>query len=99
FGATAAPTSTLTPTATPTLEPCDETEGQIVDGTLASAAARHDVHYRVYLPPCYVKTERRYPVIYIFHGLGEGMDDSQWIRMGLPVAEDLGYARGSLPPM
>lgn len=99
FGASPAPTATFTPTSTPTVEPCDETEGQIVDQTLSSAAALHEVHYRVYLPPCYSKSQRRYPVLYIFHGLGEGMDDSQWIRMGLTTAEDLGYARKSLPPM
>lgn len=98
-GATAAPTPTFTPSPTETMQPCTETEGLIVQAALFSAAANHDVRYHVYLPPCYSITDRRYPVIYMLHGLGEGMDDGQWFRMGLNTAADLGFTSGSLPPM
>ncbi len=99
FGATAAPTSTPTPVPTATTPPCDETRGQVIEDVLYSPAAAHEVRYRVYLPPCYAVTERRYPILYMLHGLGEGMDDAQWVRMGLTEAADLGYQRGSLPPL
>jgi enterochelin esterase-like enzyme len=99
FGATTAPsaTSTLTPTATQ--PPCTEAEGEIVEETFLSEAAAGEVRYRVYLPPCYSTTNKRYPVLYMFHGLGDLMDDAQWIRIGLTAAADRGFADGSLPPM
>lgn len=93
------PVPTITPSPTETMQPCTETKGQIVQAALFSAEANHEVRYRVYLPPCYSITDRRYPVIYMLHGLGEGMDDGQWFRMGLNTAADLGFGSGSLPPM
>jgi len=99
FGATAGPTLLPSLIPTNTLQPCDETHGQIVETQVFSTLANHDVRYRVYLPPCYTQTARRYPVLVMLHGLGEGMNDSQWDRMGLPEAADLGYVQSSLPPM
>lgn len=102
---TPTPTNTLTPSVTPsplptdTVPPCDETTGQIIYTSFVSQITGEEFHYRVYLPPCYTQTERRYPYIIMLHGLGEGMDDGQWERIGLPHAADLGFARGSLPPM
>lgn len=93
------PTATIVTTLTPTLIPCTEPQGQIVQQTLFSAAVNSDVHYQVYLPPCYESSQRRYPVVYMLHGLGAGMDDHQWIRVGLTDAEDTGIANGTLPPM
>lgn len=92
-------TATPSPAATATLDSCSETEGQIVRASFISQYTGQPFRYRVYLPPCYASTERRYPYLIILHGLGEGMDDSQWDRMGLDEAADLGYVRGSLPPM
>lgn len=84
------------PVSTP--EPCDDTEGQVVEATYPSTIAEQDVSYRIYLPPCYETSGRRYPVLYILHGLGEGMDYTQWEKLGLVDAADSGYARGALPP-
>jgi enterochelin esterase-like enzyme len=88
---------TLTPS--PTFAPCDETEGQIVEESFISQLTGQVFRYRVYLPPCYASTGVRYPYLIMLHGWGAGMDDSQWDRMGLDEAADLGYARGALPPM
>jgi len=99
FGATAAPMPSPTPSASATLTPCYETEGQVIERSFSSRMAAHEVRYRVYLPPCYALTDRRYPYVIMLHGLGYGMDDGQWVRLGLTEAADLGYTRGSLPPM
>ena len=74
-------------------------EGQIVYDSFRSQITGGDVAYRVYLPPCYTALGRRYPYLIILHGLGTGMDDSQWDEMGLDEAADIGYAHGSLPPL
>lgn len=99
----ATPTPDIPPTPTPAptgeIPPCDETEGQVIITSFASQIAGREFRYRIYLPPCYALTERRYPYIIMLHGLGAGMDDAQWERVGLPNAADLGYARGALPPM
>ncbi len=97
FGATAGPTTTITPTPTETLQPCNETQGQVIEEVFSSQRANHEIHYRVYLPPCYAKTERRYPTLILLHG--QSYDDSQWDRLGMPEAADQGYITGSLPPM
>src|SRR5436309_6631453 len=67
------PTETATPeppTEVPTATPwiCGEAQGQIVNLTFSSRVARADVHYRIYLPPCYSETTRRYPYVILFHG-------------------------------
>ncbi len=97
---TAAPTvEPLTPTPSATLTPCDEAEGQIIEESFVSQLTGGVFRYRVYLPPCYASSGLRYPYLIMLHGWGVGMDDAQWDRMGLDEAADLGYARGSLPPM
>ena len=96
---TPTPSPTLAPSPTNTIPPCEETEGQIVYHSFISQLTGREFHYRVYLPPCYSVAGRRYPYLIMLHGLGQGMDDSQWDRMGLDEAADLGYARGALPPM
>jgi enterochelin esterase-like enzyme len=81
------------------LPPCDENEGQIIHDAFLSQVTGNEFAYRVYLPPCYAVSQQRYPYVIILHGLGDGMDDSQWDQMGLDEAADIGYAHGSLPPM
>jgi enterochelin esterase-like enzyme len=87
-----------TPAEIPTALPCDETEGQIIESSYPSAIAQQDVAYRIYLPPCYATSGKRYPILYIMHGLGEGMDYKQWDEMGLDEAADQGYQSGTLSP-
>lgn len=77
---------------------CEEGDGTLVEGTYPSAIAGQDVSYRVYLPPCYETSGKRYPVLYMMHGLGQGMNYTQWDDMGLDEAAAEGYASGALPP-
>lgn len=39
-----------------------------------------DVEYSLYLPPDYDKTTRRYPVLYLLHGMGD--DETGWTQFG-----------------
>jgi enterochelin esterase-like enzyme len=103
----AIPTETLTPLPAPTEtaipEPtriaCAETNGTIVFDSFISAYTGGTVNSRVYLPPCYSLSGKRFPVLIMLHGLGAGMDDSQWDEMGLDEAADAGFADGSLAPL
>lgn len=90
------------PTLTPTAQPCTETQGALREGMLASQISGSAMHYRVYLPPCYAFSGRRYPLLIMLHGFVENsnaMNDDQWIRLGLTSAADRGYSSGALPPM
>jgi S-formylglutathione hydrolase FrmB len=94
------PTITLTPTPTPFR--CPEAVGKIEVLSFTSQSAGREFHYRVYVPPCYAVTRRRYPYLIMMHGLVPGttvMNDDQWDRMGLDEAADQGYLKGKLPPM
>jgi enterochelin esterase-like enzyme len=51
--------------------------------------------YWVYLPPGYPQPDRRYPVLYMFHG-SNSADGRQWINVGLTGAADVGTANGTL---
>ncbi len=94
------PTITLTPMVTPFS--CGETEGKIEIMSFESQITGRTFQYRVYLPPCYAITRRRYPYLIMMHGLVPGtdvMNDDQWDRMGLDEAASQGYLNGTLPPM
>jgi enterochelin esterase-like enzyme len=98
------PTWTPAPTATPDLRPtgtpfpCADTQGQIINFIdNFSEIARENMRYLVYLPPCYFQTQRRFPVVYLFHGLS--YREQQWEDIGLIRALDAGILDGSLPPM
>ena len=45
------------------------------DETLQSSALRRDMNYRVLLPQDYATSQRRYPVLYLLHGLGGDYTD------------------------
>ena len=56
-------------------------KGQVVDGRFASAALGVDKDYVVYLPAGYDEAApRRYPVIYMLHGLGG--NERSWLEGG-----------------
>ena len=78
---------------------CTETEGQIVQAAMISKRTGNEFRYRVYLPPCYATSGVRYPYLIMLHGMGQGMDDTQWDRMGLDEAATEGFLDGTLPPM
>jgi enterochelin esterase-like enzyme len=53
-----------------------------VDELLTSQLLPRDLHVNIYLPPCYDEERAQaYPVLYLFHGLGDS--DEQWPRLGL----------------
>ena len=54
--------------------------------TFESAALGRAMPYLVYLPPGYATSARRYPVLYMLHGMGGG--DDQWRSLGLLDAAD-----------
>src|SRR5688572_27592253 len=62
--------------------------GRVADGTFDSAALGTRKHYKIWLPAGYdTLTTRRYPVIYMLHGLGG--DEENWLGGGsLDVAAD-----------
>ena len=56
-------TTTATAAAAPTESP------RIIDGSFYSPAVRGTLHYQVALPPGYATNGKRYPVLYMLHGL------------------------------
>jgi enterochelin esterase-like enzyme len=97
------PSDTATPppaTATPrpTAFVCNEVAGRLVDDTFKSAVSGQTVKYRVYLPPCYWQTARRYPVVVLMHG--SDTDQTFWTDdLRANTALDAGIRSGTLPPM
>jgi enterochelin esterase-like enzyme len=55
--------------------------------------------FLIWVPPAY-STARRYPVVYLLHGAGDGMNAgrSEWLNLGMREALDAATAAGELPP-
>lgn len=69
-------------------------------GTYVSTVLGREQIYRIYLPPCYnhpTQSEKRYPVLYLFHG--SVSNDSHWEDLGAVRVADEGFQAGTLPPM
>jgi enterochelin esterase-like enzyme len=95
---TAQPSPTRAATATATLIPCLGEGGQLLEfDDFRSEIANEVITYNVYVPPCYVETQRRYPVAYLLPGLGE--EDAQWEDLPLLELLDAGITSGTLAPM
>ena len=64
-----------------------------------SEALGGPLHYSLYLPPGYDEdAARRYPVVYLLHGLGGR--DSDWVRMGrIRATADRLIESGAIPPL
>ena len=73
--------------------------GQVLeDLKFSSAILGRDVNFSLYLPPDYAASARRYPVVYLLHGLTD--DDSGWIQVGeVHLAADRAIAAREIPPM
>ncbi|MCA0456324.1 MAG: hypothetical protein LCI00_20270 [Chloroflexi bacterium] len=98
--ATQTPIPTLTPVAlpSPTAPPCDEPAGQVLRiDQFASAVSGENLRYRVYVPPCYQKSAKRYPVVILLHGSGQKEDE--WENLGVVTDADQGFNANVLPPM
>lgn len=98
-GAAPGATSGVTPgSGTPAASAaCTETHGTVSDHSLRSAIAGRAVSYRVYLPPCYRSSGRRYPLLILM--TGSNGSSSDWTALGLVAALDRGIAARTLPPM
>ncbi len=90
------PTPILTPSPTPF--PCDDDSGQFVDfRENFSEVARENLRFRVYLPPCYIESQVRFPYVILLHGAG--FDENQWDDIGVDEALDQAIRLGVLGPM
>lgn len=95
---TPVPTATEPSTPVPTPYPCAEDGGQVFAfDDFQSPTARETLPYRVYVPPCYMETQKRYPYVVLLHGLQQ--DESQFEQLGIVDILDSGILRGALAPM
>lgn len=95
---TAVPTFTPVITPSPTTPACDEEGGQVITvDPFRSETAGENLRYNVYVPPCYAKTQKRYPYVILLHGAGD--TEKQWSDLNLTGALDQGLRLGALPPM
>ncbi|MBI5304896.1 MAG: hypothetical protein HY868_22370 [Chloroflexi bacterium] len=96
---TLTPTRTRTPTITPTSTQAPPPTGRAarLDVTMRSASLGMDQKLRVYLPPSYYDSQRRYPVMYLLHGYGGPYNE--WERWGLLDALDPAIRSGIAQPM
>ncbi|MBD2700553.1 esterase family protein [Spirosoma sp. BT702] len=69
-------------------------ESLVMNSSLMNQA----VKFSVYLPPDYYVSNRRYPVVYLLHGLGD--DETGWIQFGeADRIADASIRSGDVPPM
>lgn len=95
---TPAPTATPQATPTPTPLPCSDDGGQMIPfDDFRSQVAGENLRYRVYIPPCYLESEKRYPYVILLHGLRE--TELQWDELGVDTTLDQGIRLDALPPM
>lgn len=73
------------------------TLGTVRERWFYSPELDRDMPYYIYLPPDYGTAERRYPVLYMLHGLGGHREE--WIVYDLLNISDREIARGNIPPM
>lgn len=65
--------------------------------TFASAALGRTMPYYAYLPPGYEKSGRRYPVLYLLHGMGGNYEE--WRSFGTFDAADRMIRAGEIEPV
>ena len=53
--------------------------------------------YEIYLPPGYAAATRRYPVVYLLHGMAGS--DHQWQDLGIAATADRLIAAGTISPL
>lgn len=93
---TATPTPDFTPTPTPL--PCLSEGGRIEEFTdNRSPSAGENLRYRVYLPPCYQESLKRFPVVYLLHGAS--YREQQWENLGAIQALEQAMRLDVLGPM
>jgi len=98
---TPAPTQTPQPTCTPTATPlpaCHGEPGSLLETTYPGAVVTEDIPVVVYLPPCYDESDDHYPVLYLLHGFGSGMDETQWVQLGVTEEAERRFQQGDEDP-
>lgn len=69
-------------------------ESMMMNSSLMNQA----IKFSIYLPPDYYVSNRRYPVVYLLHGLGD--NETGWVQFGeADRIADEGIKSGELPPM
>lgn len=72
-------------------------EGSLHERWFYSPELDRDMPYYIYLPPNYASEARRYPVLYMLHGLGGHREE--WLAYNLIDAVDGEIRTNSIPPM
>jgi enterochelin esterase-like enzyme len=98
FTPTVTPSPTPDSTATPTPMPCLAEGGRIEEfRENRSPTVGENLRYRVYLPPCYQESLKRFPVVYLIHG--SSFTESQWEDIGAIRALEQALRLETLGPM
>lgn len=99
FTRTPVPSPTPRDTPTPTPLPCPDESGEVLNfDQFRSDVAEETIRYRVYIPPCYIESQRRYPVVFLLTAAGE--NETFWDEaLDVDEALDQGIRLGVLPPM
>ena len=71
--------------------------GRGVQDSYQSAALGRKVNFTVYLPDDYAKMTRKFPAVYLLHGLGGA--ENEWLENGALKAVDIMVKQRSLSPM
>ncbi|MFQ6100822.1 MAG: alpha/beta hydrolase [Anaerolineae bacterium] len=69
--------------------------GRVEQHVYFSPTTGDEEPYRIYLPPDYEQTDRRYPVLYLIHGWP--YDEFHWDNLGADEAADAGIQASTLP--
>lgn len=75
---------------------CSGDSGRMEYATYPSSLLGEPVPFRVYLPPCYDRSQDEYPVIYLLHG--DMMDESHWDELGADEVVEAGVEQGLWGP-
>lgn len=102
--ATPVPNPTSAPSATPTAVKTGAAQeatpvplaGRVEQHTYFSQVTGEEEPFRIYLPPGYDETDRRYPALYLLHGWP--YDEAHWDKLGVDEEADAAIVGGALPP-
>src|SRR5258707_2497957 len=77
---------------------CTETIGHLIDWRFDSKITRAPVQYRIYLPPCYYATSKRYPYVILMSG--NDADETELTeRLNADTIADTQITLQNSPPM